>query len=76
MYFTKLIPHFSQFTPVRCLLPREGHSKRIVMWRSARLHGQPRHNWGRELLLGEFGALWDPTRLKDPAYSAEKRLAP
>jgi hypothetical protein len=32
MYFTKLIPHFSHFTPVRCLLPQEGHSKRIVMW--------------------------------------------
>jgi hypothetical protein len=32
MYFTKLIPHFSHFTPVRCLLPHEGHSKRIVMW--------------------------------------------
>jgi len=27
-----LIPHFSHFTPVRCLLPQEGHSKRIVMW--------------------------------------------
>lgn len=32
MYFTKLIPHFSHFTPVRCLLPQEGQSKRIVMW--------------------------------------------
>jgi hypothetical protein len=32
IYFTKLIPHFSHFTPVRCLLPQEGHSKRIVMW--------------------------------------------
>ena len=32
MYFTKLIPHFSQVTPVRCLLWQEGHSKRIVMW--------------------------------------------
>jgi hypothetical protein len=32
MYFTKLIPHFSHFTPVRCLLPQDGHSKRIVMW--------------------------------------------
>lgn len=32
MYFTKLIPHFSHFTPVRCLLPHDGHSKRIVMW--------------------------------------------
>jgi len=32
MYFTKLIPHFSHVTPVRCLLPQEGHSKRIVMW--------------------------------------------
>jgi hypothetical protein len=32
MNFTKLIPHFSHFTPVRCLLPQEGHSKRIVIW--------------------------------------------
>lgn len=32
IYFTKLIPHFSQVTPVRCLLWQEGHSKRIVMW--------------------------------------------
>ena len=32
MYFTKLIPHFSHFTPVRCLLPQEGQSKRIVIW--------------------------------------------
>jgi hypothetical protein len=32
IYFTKLIPHFSHLTPVRCLLPQEGHSKRIVMW--------------------------------------------
>lgn len=32
IYFTKLMPHFSHFTPVRCLLPHEGHSKRIVMW--------------------------------------------
>ena len=32
MYFTKLIPHLSHFTPVRCLLPHEGHSKRMVMW--------------------------------------------
>ena len=32
MYFTKLIPHFSHFTPVRCLLPQDGHSKRIVVW--------------------------------------------
>ncbi len=32
IYFTKLTPHFSHFTPVRCLLPHEGHSKRIVMW--------------------------------------------
>ena len=32
MYFTKLSPHFSHFTPVRCLLPQDGHSKRIVMW--------------------------------------------
>jgi hypothetical protein len=32
MYFTKLIPHFSHFTPVRCLLPQEGHSNRMVMW--------------------------------------------
>ena len=32
IYFTKLIPHFSHFTPVRCLLPQEGQSKRIVMW--------------------------------------------
>jgi hypothetical protein len=32
IYFTKLIPHFSHFTPVRCLLPQDGHSKRIVMW--------------------------------------------
>ena len=31
MYFTKLIPHFSHFTPVRCLLPQEGQSKRIVI---------------------------------------------
>jgi hypothetical protein len=32
IYFTKLIPHFSHFTPVRCLLPQEGQSKRMVMW--------------------------------------------
>jgi hypothetical protein len=32
MYFTKLIPHFSHFTPMRCLFPQEGHSKCIVMW--------------------------------------------
>ena len=32
MYFTKLIPHFSHFTPVRCLLPQAGQSKRIVIW--------------------------------------------
>ena len=32
IYFTKLIPHFSHFTPVRCLLPQDGHSNRIVMW--------------------------------------------
>jgi hypothetical protein len=32
IYFTKLIPHFSHFTPVRCLLPQEGQSKRIVIW--------------------------------------------
>ena len=32
IYFTKLIPHFSQVTPVRCLLWQEGHSKRIVVW--------------------------------------------
>jgi hypothetical protein len=31
IYFTKLIPHFSHFTPVRCLLPQDGHSTRIVM---------------------------------------------
>jgi len=32
IYFTKLIAHFSHFTPVRCLLPQDGHSKRMVMW--------------------------------------------
>jgi hypothetical protein len=32
MYFTKLIPHFSHCAPVRCLLPQEGQSKRIVIW--------------------------------------------
>jgi hypothetical protein len=32
MYFTRLIPYFSHFTPVRSLLLQEGQSKRIVLW--------------------------------------------